>query len=386
MSRSDLVMPVPAGGRFPPELVRRVVGLLGANSLDSVPSSASIPASIFTDPDLFAREREVLFRRTPQVVGWASEVAEPGSYTVKDVAGVSVLITRADDGVLRAFANACSHRGAQVAHGCGTARRLTCPYHAWTFHLDGRLAGQTEAWAFDDLDPADLGLTPLPIAEQCELMVVGLRPDVVVDGALDEVAPHLQWTTGYQHQIIYERRFHLRSNWKLAVDVNLEAYHVAYLHRETLHPMLVNATIHDTFGRFGRHAFPMRAMASLVDKPEAKWPALPMISVVHTFFPSCVILESPVSSQMLKIYPGLHPGECTVDVIEASLNPVRSEEERAARLHGFEIIAKILEDEDFPAAEGCQRGVESGLTTLRFGKLEPMLQHWHRVWADAVRP
>lgn len=372
--------------RFPRELVRRIVGHIGSDSLDQVGGTFSQPAAVFTDPALFAREREVFFRRTPQVVGWAGEVAAPGSYTAKEVAGVSVLITRAEDGVLRAFRNACTHRGAQVAEGCGTARRLTCPYHAWTFALDGSLAGQTEAWAFADLDPAELGLSPLPIAEQCGLLVVGLQDDVVVDGFLDEVAAQLEWTAGYQHEVVAERRYHVKCNWKLAVDINLEAYHVAYLHRETLHPMITNHAIHDPMGRFGRHAFPMRSLAGLVGTPEEEWPEPQMISVVHTLFPSCVILETPVSSQMFRIYPGLHPAECTVDVIEASLRPVQSDEERAHRMYGFDLACKILAEEDFPAAEQCQRGAESGLQHFRFGRLEPMLQHWHRLWAEEIAP
>ena len=104
---------------------------------------------------------------------WTGELPRPGTFVTKSVAGHPVLVTRADDGVLRAFKNACTHRGAQVADGCGEARRLTCPYHAWSFALDGSLAGQPDSYAFDEIDRMTLGLEPLPIADVAGLIAVG---------------------------------------------------------------------------------------------------------------------------------------------------------------------------------------------------------------------
>jgi carnitine monooxygenase subunit len=376
--------------RFPIEITRRIVGRFAGDpgdprqTLDTVPASGGDAAAVFTDPIRFELERDLLFRRTAQVVGWSGEVRAPGSFTTKDVAGVQVLITRDGDGVLHAFRNACTHRGAQVAEGCGEARRLTCPYHAWTFDLSGRLVGQPEAWAFDDVDTDGLALRPLPVAEVAGLLVVGLEPDVDVHGALADIEAELGWCGYADHEVVATETYHVKANWKLAVDVNLEVYHVASLHRESLHPILVNHTVHDTFGRHSRHAFPMRSAGDLVGRPEAEWPAAAPISVVHTLFPSCAVLETPVSSQMFRIYPGRHVGECTVHLAEASLHPVGSDEEREGRLFGFDYTKAILSQEDFPVAEQCQRGAESGLDRFTFGQLEPMLQHWHQAWHDAL--
>ncbi len=371
--------------RFPADLVRRVVAHVAGGTLDIVDDCDTIDPAIFTDTGLFARERDILFRRSPHVVGWAGEVAAPGTYTTKDVAGTPVIISRDEDGELHAFLNACTHRGAQVASGCGAARRMTCPYHAWTFDLAGRLAGQTEAWAFEGIDPAGLGLLPLPVSEQCGLLVVGLQPDVDVAAFLDPVASLIDGYGYAHHTLVADRRYDVRANWKLAVDINLEVYHVAYLHRETLHPMLINHTVHEQHGRFGRHAFPMRAVTEWAGAPESEWPEPPMVSVVHTMFPSCVVLDTPVSSQMFRIYPGPTVGTCTVDVAEANLGPVADDDERSHRMHGFDIACHILAAEDFPAAEQCQRGAEAGARQFVFGRHEPMLHHWHRVWAEATR-
>jgi phenylpropionate dioxygenase-like ring-hydroxylating dioxygenase large terminal subunit len=376
------------GARFPIELTRRIVARYGAavasESLDTVESSATESADVFTDPIRFEVERHQLFRCTPQVVGWTGEVRGPHSYVAKDVAGVQVLITRDGDGTLRAFRNACPHRGAQVAAGCGEARRLSCPYHAWTFDLAGKLVGQPESWAFDDCDPAGFDLRALPVADVAGLLVVGLEPDVDPAHALDDIAAELTWCGYADHEIVATQSYTVAANWKLVVDINLEVYHVASLHRESLHPLVANHTVNDTFGRHARHAFPTRAAAELVGRPEHEWPSPAPISVVHTLFPSTVVLETPVSSQMFRIYPGRHVGETVIHLAEASLHPVTSDEERQGRLFGFDYTKRILEMEDFPAAEQSQRGAESGLDRFTFGRLEPMLQHWHAVWRRAL--
>lgn len=370
--------------RFPRDLTRRIMANMRAGTLDRADHAMTEPASVFTDPARWQREVDQFFRRGSHVVGWSGELPGPGTYITKDVAGLPVLITRDDHGDLHAFRNACTHRGASVASGCGEARRLTCPYHAWSFDLAGNLAGQPEAQDFDEIDRATLGLQPLPLADVHGLLVVGLSDDADPAAALADIAPELSGYGYAQHEVVCHHEWTLQANWKITVDVNLEAYHVAYLHRETLHELVVNNAIHDTFGRNARWAFPTRFMHDFVDKPEEEWPEPSLISVVHTFFPSCVLLETPVSSQMFRIYPGRHVGESTVHLTEASLAPVQSDDERAARVAGADFAALVVGKEDFPAAETCQRGAEIGLTRFVFGRNEPMLQHWHRTWRAAL--
>lgn len=361
-----------------------MVDRLREGSLDTAPASMTVPTSIFTDPAWFEREREALFRHGAHVVGWAGELPRSNTFVTKDVAGVPVLITRDDAGVLRAFRNVCTHRGAQVAHGCGEARRFTCPYHAWVFDAGGGLVGQPEAWGFADIERSTLALDPLPLASIHGLLVVGLSDDVDPVFEFGEIADELE-PYGYDHhEVIASHHFELRANWKIIVDVNLEAYHVKFLHRDSLSHFVRNHAVHDTFGRHARWAFPTFVDPAIVDLPETEWPEPAPLTLVHMFFPSCVILETPVSSQMLRIYPGMHPGECTVELTEASLTPVASDEEREARGRGVNIAAQILGGEDFPVAEQCQRGAQAGMSQFVFGAIEPMLQHWHTAWNDAV--
>lgn len=375
----------PVSARFPDGLVRRVLNRMREGSYDVAASAMTEPANVFVDQSRWEAERVQFFRESPQVVGWSGEVARLGSYTTKTVAGVPVLITRTESGVLKAFLNACSHRGAQVADGCGSSRRFSCPYHAWTFDLGGKLVGQPEADAFADIKPEELGLQSLPIEERVGLLIVGLTPDVDVSHALDGIEDELKWCGYETHEVVATRRFDVKANWKIIVDVNLEAYHIAALHRETLHPIAVNHSIHDVFGRHSRWAFPTRIAEKFLDAPESEWPLQFPISVVHVIFPGCVILETPMSSQMFRIYPGATVGEAIVEFSDASLHPIGSEEERAGRMYGFDLASKIVGTEDFPVAEQCQVGAANGLSNFRFGRCEPMLQHWHGQWREQLK-
>ncbi len=97
-----------------------------------------IPVSRYTDPAFYALEQEHIWKRTWLFAGHESEWAEPGSYQVFDRTGAPIVIVRGQDGELRAFYNACRHRGAPVIRDeCGTARRLTCQYHSWSYDTRG---------------------------------------------------------------------------------------------------------------------------------------------------------------------------------------------------------------------------------------------------------
>jgi phenylpropionate dioxygenase-like ring-hydroxylating dioxygenase large terminal subunit len=99
----------------------------------------TLPWSWYADPAVARLEQERIFRRAWQYAGHAGEVAEPGSFATARAGDVPVVLVRDADGELRAFLNVCRHRGSELADGAGRARSLRCPYHAWTYGLDGSL-------------------------------------------------------------------------------------------------------------------------------------------------------------------------------------------------------------------------------------------------------
>jgi phenylpropionate dioxygenase-like ring-hydroxylating dioxygenase large terminal subunit len=122
----------------------------------------SLPGWIYRDPEFFAVEMERVIRPAWQIVCHTNEIASPGEWRTLDYLGESIIALRGDDGGVRAFHNVCRHRASRlVSGGEGCARRLTCPYHAWTYALDGRLIGVPHKSDYPGLDPSTLGLIPV---------------------------------------------------------------------------------------------------------------------------------------------------------------------------------------------------------------------------------
>lgn len=356
------------------ELTRRVLKHFENDTLDIAGEVWREPRSAYVDRDRFDADLRML-RSVPHVVGWAGEVAAPGSYTTKDVLGVPVLLARAKDGVLRAFVNGCAHRGAQVATDCGTTRLFSCPYHGWSYGLDGRLAGAPARKMFVGADLDQRGLVPLPVREHAGLIVVGLEADVDTSAALEGVdAPLADYGFGGSHHV-ETRRFDLACNWKLAIDVNFEGYHFPYVHADTLDPLASNNSVYDIYGRNIRWAFPFRDIVQYRGTPEGDWPDQFFGTVVYGLFPSCVLIEAPGTSQMLRAYPGRSPGETVLYLSIAAPKEVTTDEERAWYTMGLDGAAQVLDGQDFPMAAACQRGLEAGVDHVVFGRNEPLLHH-----------
>jgi len=388
----DVLAPVRAAAEKPStqqpfvqSMTRRVLHHFSTGELDIADDVMTIPAEVFTSPQRFDADRQMM-RRTPHVIAWAGEIADPGDYTTKDVMGTPVLLLRDNDGAVRAFVNACAHRGAQVATGCGHASRFTCPYHAWSYDLAGRLKTLPSRRMFDGVDLSGLGLRPLPADEPAGLIVVGLDPSVEVAGFLDDAHDDLASFGFDRYAHAQHAELRLKADWKLAVDVNFEGYHFPFLHENTLAPIVTNNSVFDIYGIHCRWAFPFRNIEELRDVPAEDWPDRFSGSVVYGLFPSCVLVESPVSTLMLRIYPGETPGTCVVHMDGGLLHPIETDDDRLLAQSGFDGATAVLRDEDFPAAEACQRGIEHGLQQIIVGRAEPLVQHLHRMWDAAVTP
>src|ERR1700740_497668 len=123
----------------------------------------SLPAWLYTDQGFFESERLHLFSRTPHLVCHVNDIPNPGDYQTLDILGEKFFALRGADGVVRSFHNVCRHRASRLAAGesgnCG--HRLVCPYHAWSYALDGALKSVPPWQGFEDLDRASYGLVPL---------------------------------------------------------------------------------------------------------------------------------------------------------------------------------------------------------------------------------
>src|SRR5271168_3266414 len=131
------------------DLTRRALKLAHDKTTDFAPAEYTVRADVYTSAERAAHDKVMLIA-SPQLVGFASELPKPGSYCTKTVMDRSILLTRTSDGTVKAFYNVCLHRQSPIASGCGTARRFACPYHAWTYDLNGNLVGVPGKEGFPD--------------------------------------------------------------------------------------------------------------------------------------------------------------------------------------------------------------------------------------------
>ncbi len=356
------------------ELIDRInVHRSDGRGTDTAATSMRIPTSDYTDPERFDRERRLL-TKAPTLVGLSGMLPKPDTFAVVDLAGRSVVLTRDRDGVVHGLLNVCSHRGAEVADGCGSAARLSCPYHGWTYYLDGSLAAQRRTEYFDDAEAR--GLTPVAVAERDGMIWVSADPqtqigDDLTRGAEDELR---SFDLG-SYRLFGTRSFGRRLNWKLAIDTFMEAYHVGVLHRETLDPMIYSDyALFDPFGDHGRMVSPRRSIDELDETARAEWSLLPHATILWYFQPNTVFIYQQDHAQVYRANPGPTADECVLDVsLYVPPNNLRSERHWQRNL---DLLVEVTDTEDFSTMAGAQRGFHTGAhDSLVFGRNEPALQH-----------
>lgn len=365
-------------------LMRRLIARVETNTVDEAPAMMKESVADFLSPARFTRERQQFFLDSPQVIGFAGEVKEPGSFLTAEAMGIPLLVTRDSTGQLRAFVNACAHRGAKVAHGHGNKPRLTCKFHGWSYGMDGRLAGRPQAACFEPADP-HCGLTMLPVSDRSGLIVVGLKPDLPQDTVDHHLADIEHQFSGFgfrEMHTLETRRFEVKANWKLIAALSYESYHFTTLHRDSVAQWLHPNYVYDTFNnRHSRWSFPMKGLEKLAGKLEADWPAAIPGAVSHALFPGTVVITNPEDAQIIRTEPGPTVDSSVVYYTGVCRHKEKMEESRAA----YDFGGQAFEQEDLPAAIECQQGLTTGRRELLIGKNEPVVQFWHRLWREVLR-
>jgi choline monooxygenase len=199
-----------------------------------LPEAHTIPAPWYTDARIAELELQNVFSRAWQAVGRTDQVEKPGQYVTASVAGEPVVVVRGSDNKLRAFFNVCRHHAMTVMNeACGQTPHLRCPYHGWTYNLEGELRGMTEFDGVRNFDRAQNGLVPIRVETWEKFIFVNLDPQAgsLPDflGALVGLAKPL----GFEALKFVERRsYTLDCNWKVYVDNFLDGgYHVPHMHK-----------------------------------------------------------------------------------------------------------------------------------------------------------
>lgn len=207
---------------------------LPADFCGNADDAYTIPAEFYTRQDIFEFEKEQVFAKSWICVSHCSEVAEPNAYITREIIGESIAIVRGNDGVLRAFYNVCPHRGHQLLSGSGTSKNvITCPYHAWTFKLDGQLAFARNCANVENFKSERSNLSPLKVAEYGGFIFINMNPDAQpIEDQLPGLGAKILETCPKVESLHLGARFvmNTQANWKAVVDNYLECYHCAPAH------------------------------------------------------------------------------------------------------------------------------------------------------------
>ena len=203
----------------------------------------TLPQKYFVSPEVFDQEQEKIFAGQWVLVGHESEVAKAGDYFLRDVSGESLIIARDKRGEVRAFYNVCRHRGTRLCEeASGHAAAIQCPYHAWTYGLDGRLVGAPHMDEVKEFDREEFSLWPVKVEIWEGFIFVNLSPDA---------KPLAEWfeplrgkfTEWNLPKLRSAKRveYDVKANWKLMFENYSECYHCP-----GVHPMLSKVSPYDS--------------------------------------------------------------------------------------------------------------------------------------------
>jgi len=374
------------------EIIRRLLGHLDRAEPFRSEAMASVPASIYTSPEELAFEQRTILSTWPQLIALSSDLPEPSSYVVRDSTGSSIVLTRDAEGVAHAFANVCRHRGSRVAEDRGTTMRLVCPYHAWSYSMDGSLWKVPDNESFPGIEPGSCGLPELPCVEVegtiwinptlgSQLTEAQVRASLgaYVD---DFKALDIPWYVHWR-----QHRFDLDFNWKLLIDTFFEPYHFPVLHRNTVGPIFVsNLCYADREGHNVREVLPRKTIASLSEQPETEWDLIRQSAIVYYMFPNTVIVVQVDHLETWRIRPVEgDPGRCVCEL--DFYIPPNTMDDRALNhwQRNWDLTIKTVIEEDFHTMAGAQGNLASGtLEQLTFGRNEPALALFHAAMAEAL--
>ncbi len=359
------------------------------NGWDPDPSrSYSLSAEAYTESRFFDVDQRQIIGRSWQWICHGEKLRHPGSYLAETVAGMPIVALRTGAGELKAFYNVCQHRAHHLVEGEGTTRSLVCPYHAWTYDLDGRLTSARHTRHLTDFDTGSICLQPVQVEELGGLVFVNLdmAAPPLAEQSGDLAAEIAHWAPDVA-DLTFARRlnYEIRSNWKNVVDNFLECYHCHVAHKD-----FVSLVDMDTY-RVTTHGIYSSHMAEAGKDANSAYDVSGATVTDHAvwwLWPNTALMRYPgrASLIVLKIIP-VGP-DLTHETYDFYLETAEPNE---AEIESMRYLDEVLQVEDINLVESVQRGMSTpAFTQGRIvndpggsGLSEHALHHFHGLVLDA---
>jgi phenylpropionate dioxygenase-like ring-hydroxylating dioxygenase large terminal subunit len=386
MSRQELV-----------DMTRSLIAHGEADTMELADEVTRVPASAYTDPELFEAEKNQIFRRLPLMVAPSCELPEPGDFKAMDICGVPLFLSRQKTGEVIAFLNMCSHRGNPIVAGTGNAARFTCGYHGWTFKQNGDLIGVASPQDFGEIDKSAHCLTRFPVHESAGLIWCTLDPHSKLPIA-DYLCGYDQLLSafGLKDWTLFAQRTLSGPNWKTAYDGYLDFYHLPVLHKDTFGADFFNRANYFAWGPHQRLSSPSKfaqktgsdEMLDLTQMSDEELPDDALLQGVWTIFPHISIASFYGGGQrgamISQLFPGDTVGESATTQFYVMENQPETEEDIKSAHEQFDFLEIVVRDEDYATGKRQHEALQSGLMKdVLFGKNEGGGQVFHG-WVEKL--
>ena len=343
--------------------------------------SLGIPPPCYADDDLLALEQRAVFHHGWVALGRADRWPGPGDYSALDIGGVPVIVVRNKSGELKAFANSCRHRGSQILTGDGNCKKIKCPFHWWTYDLDGRLKVYARMENAVDFNPDEFGLVEFPVAIRNGFALVSFEdePPEIDAWLADFSSYHEPWDLD-QWEVTRVREFEVECNWKTFIEVFNEYYHLPMVHPDSINWLYPEPDTADAVsGQFTTQFGATQGAAALMENTQQH--ALPAAQGLQGreakgtrytwIYPNTTFALSQDSMWMYQAFP-LSADRCSVTqtICFPAESVARTDFDDRATHYYARIDAALAED--LPFLRQQQVGLNSKFARQgRFGALEP---------------
>jgi phenylpropionate dioxygenase-like ring-hydroxylating dioxygenase large terminal subunit len=361
-----------------PQVAARVLKHIADGTTDAGGEVWREPVENYRSQPRLDAEVKVL-RRFPTAFCPSAALAENGAFVAREAAGVPIIAVRGQDGKVRAFRNACRHRGMRLAEGTGCTNAFMCRYHGWTYGLDGALRHVPHEAGFPGLDKSEHGLVQVKCEERAGLIFVTQDGEANPLGDLPDLIA--------KDQTLYattERD--VDANWKIFLEGFLEGYHIRATHPETFLPYgFDNLTLLETFGRNSRITFPFKRIKKLEPLPEAERKIGGYVTYVYHLFPNALVTILSSHTNLVVLEPISLEKTRFVSYSLTNAGNGASEEALAAAKRDAEFVGNTGAAEDRAVVAAIQKGMAANANThFTFGHYESLITHFHKTLRAAL--
>ena len=289
-------------------------------------------------------------------------------------------MVRGKDGRVRAFRNACRHRGTELAKGAGCSRAFVCPYHGWTYGLDGSLLHIPDESGFPGVDKAQHGLAPVAAEERLGLVFVTQEPGSAAPAPWEGL-PEL---IGPDQELLHASELEAEANWKVYLEGFIEGYHIRVTHPKTFYPYgFDNLNLVELCGRNSRITYPFRRIERLASVPPAQRRVDGLLTYVYHLFPNTLVTVLSRHTNLVVLEPLAVDRTRMHTYTLTNRGPGAGGTEAAQRDAAFVNQSGGAEDQAIVLA--IQRSMGSGANEFfTFGHFESAIAHFHRNLAAAL--